>query len=215
MRRADESNTTVLPAQSLAATPSALAGSLSMMVRSEGLEPSCLSAPPSGDGVSTEFPPQAHASLPGESSSGYLPTREACLPLALSRRELGDQDSNLNRPSSRLGGLPVAPSPNASSAPRALGGSRTRNIRHLGPASLPWLEYEHKSRRPVPTRAFRRTRAEPQPCSAASLGNQGSNLDSLASEASVLPDYTIPHQYVRRGGHDPPLPRVRAGCSAS
>ena len=119
-------------AQSLAATPSALTGSLSM-VRSEGVEPSCLSAPPSGDGVSTEVPPQAHACL---LAVGQLPHR----PTSLTRR--------------------------------ALGGSRTRNIRHLGPASLPRLEYEHK---------------KPPPCAAASLGNQGSNLDSLASEASVLP----------------------------
>ena len=49
------------------------------------------------------------------------------------------------------------------------------------------------------------------------LGNQGSNLDSLASGASVLPGYTIPHQI----GEDPcaardsnPGPyRLRVGCS--
>lgn len=39
------------------------------------------------------------------------------------------------------------------------------------------------------------------------LGNQGSNLDSLASGASVLPGYTIPHQIgedsVRRQGFEP------------
>src|ERR1700756_5188251 len=77
-QRAGDSNTTVLPAQSLAATPSALTGSLSM-VRSEGVEPSCLSAPPSGDGVSTEVPPQAHACL---LAVGQLPHR----PTSLTRR---------------------------------------------------------------------------------------------------------------------------------
>lgn len=39
------------------------------------------------------------------------------------------------------------------------------------------------------------------------LGNQDSNLDSLASGASVLPGYTIPHQIgedpVRRQGFEP------------
>ena len=39
------------------------------------------------------------------------------------------------------------------------------------------------------------------------LGNQGSNRDSLASGASVLPGYTIPHQLgkgpVRRQGFEP------------
>lgn len=59
VRRADDSNATGDPAQSLAATPSALTGSLSM-VRPEGLEPPRLSAPASETGVSTEFPPQAH-----------------------------------------------------------------------------------------------------------------------------------------------------------
>lgn len=51
-----------------------------------------------------------------------------------------------------------------------------------------------ESRHPVPTRVIRRTKAEPQPCAAAKLGNQGSNLNSLAPEASVLPNYTIPHR---------------------
>jgi hypothetical protein len=50
------------------------------------------------------------------------------------------------------------------------------------------------SRRPVPTRAVRCTKAEPQPCAAAKLGNQGSNLDSSGSGPDVLPDYTIPHR---------------------
>lgn len=92
--------------------------------------------------------------------------------------------------------LPLAscPSPNASLTRRALGGSRTRNIRHLGPASLPRLEYEHKEPPPGADPVLPPALVEPQPCAAASLGNQGSNLDSLASEASVLPAYTIPHR---------------------
>ena len=83
--------------------------------------------------------------------------------------------------------LPVTP------PARVLGGSRTRNRRLLKPPSLPELEYEHVSRRPVPTRAVRLTKAEPQPCAAAKLGNQDSNLDSSGPEPDVLPDYTIPH----------------------
>ena len=50
----------------------------------------------------------------------------------------------------------------------------------------------------MPTRISRLTGARSQPCVTASLGNQGSNLDSLASEASVLPGYTIPHRYAGR-----------------
>jgi hypothetical protein len=49
------------------------------------------------------------------------------------------------------------------------------------------------SRYPVPTRVVRGTKAEPQPCASAELGNQGSNLDSSGPEPDVLPDYTIPH----------------------
>jgi hypothetical protein len=58
-----------------------------------------------------------------------------------------------------------------------LGGSRTRNRRLLKPTSLPELEYEHASRRPVPTRVVRRTKAEPQPCAAASLPPVDLNQD--------------------------------------
>ena len=58
-----------------------------------------------------------------------------------------------------------------------LGGSRTRNRRLLKPTSLPELEYEHVSRRPVPTRVVRRTKAEPQPCAAASLPPVDLNQD--------------------------------------
>ena len=40
------------------------------------------------------------------------------------------------------------------------------------------LGYEGWSRHPVPTRAIRRTKAEPQPCAAAKLPGKDSNLDS-------------------------------------
>lgn len=80
-------------------------------------------------------------SLLGESNPDCLSTGEACFPLPLSRRELAG----------------------------ALGGSRTRNIRPLKPASLPGWSTSTWSRRPVPTRAVRCTKAEPQPCAAASL----------------------------------------------
>src|SRR5215831_7797317 len=43
------------------------------------------------------------------------------------------------------------------------------------------------SRHPVPTRAIRRTKAEPQPCAAASLPGKDSNLDSRGSEPRGLP----------------------------
>ena len=39
-----------------------------------------------------------------------------------------------------------------------------------------------ESRHPVPTRAIRRTKAEPQPCAAAKLPGQDSNLRALGSE---------------------------------
>jgi hypothetical protein len=87
-----------------------------------------------------------------------------------------------------------------------------KNVRSAGlepaatwPSTMPvylFAARAQESRHPVPTRAVRRTKAKPQPCAAAWLGNQGSNLDSLASEASVLPDYTIPHR-VRGAGFEP------------
>jgi len=44
------------------------------------------------------------------------------------------------------------------------------------------------SRHPVPTRAIRRTKAEPQPCAAASLPGKDSNLDSRRPERRGLPN---------------------------
>lgn len=106
-------------------------------------------------------------SLLGESNPGCLRTEEACLPLPLSRRK-------------RVGMIPGV-----------LGGSRTRNRRLLKPPSLPRLEYEHESRRPVPTRAVRCTKAEPQPCAAAWLpgldSNQRGGVQSPAGDAYAPP----------------------------
>jgi hypothetical protein len=48
---------------------------------------------------------------------------------------------------------------------------------------------------------------------AAWLGNQDLNLDSLVSETSVLPDYTIPH-CVRHQGLEPRTCCLRGSCSA-
>src|SRR5215472_2203259 len=79
-------------------------------------------------------------SLPGESNPDCLRTGEACLPLPLSRRELGAQGSNLEALRSRRSGSAGSP---IAHRRRALGGIRTRSIRQLGAASLPRLEYEH------------------------------------------------------------------------
>jgi hypothetical protein len=49
------------------------------------------------------------------------------------------------------------------------------------------------SRHPVPTRAIRRTKAEPQPCAAAWAGESGFEPELNGSEPIVLPGYTIPH----------------------
>ena len=45
-----------------------------------------------------------------------------------------------------------------------------------------------KSRHPVPTRAIRRTKAEPQPCAAAKLPSLDSNQEPLGSEPSAAAD---------------------------
>ena len=42
-----------------------------------------------------------------------------------------------------------------------------------------------ESRHPVPTRAIRRTKAEPQPCAAAKLPSLDSNQEPLGSEPSA------------------------------
>ena len=55
------------------------------------------------------------------------------------------------------------------------------------------------SRHPVPTRAIRRTKAEPQPCAAAWAGESRFELELNGSEPIVLPGYTIP-QLSARGG---------------
>ena len=74
-----------------------------------------------------------------------------------------------------------------------LGGSRTRNRRLLKPTSVPELEYEHASRRPVPTRVVRRTKAEPQPCAAASLPPVDLNQDFAEPESGGPAGWTKRH----------------------
>ena len=63
---------------------------------------------------------------------------------------------------------------------------RTLPAHHAG-ASCRWAARTW-SRHPVPTRAIRRTKAEPQPCAAASLPGKDSNLDSRRSERRGLPN---------------------------
>ena len=109
------------------------------------------------------------SSLLGGSNPHCLRTEEARSPLPLSRRESEDRFLVCS--------AGVEP---------ATDGSSSRPLYRSWSTST-W------SRRPVPTRAIRSTKAEPQPCAAAKLGNQGSNLDSSGSEPDVLPDYTIPH----------------------
>ena len=73
----------------------------------------------------------------------------------------------------------VARPPTGAAEQRALGGIRTRNIQHLGLASLPRLEYEHMraADNPAPNRVICACEAEPQPCAAASLPTVDSNHD--------------------------------------
>jgi hypothetical protein len=74
-----------------------------------------------------------------------------------------------------------------------LGGSRTRTVSDLTLRLLPTWATRTWSRHPVPTRAIRRTRAEPQPCAAASAGESRFELELNGSGPIVLPSYTIPH----------------------
>jgi hypothetical protein len=78
--------------------------------------------------------------------------------------------------------------------------ARTWIIRFQGPAGcrLPHHPSGAATRGRTGSPAVRKRGRKP--CAAAGeLGNQGSNLDFLASEASVLPDYTIPHRYGQYG----------------
>lgn len=143
------------------------------------------------------------------------PYRVRVLPLSPGRRELGAQGSNLEISRSKAERVcrfpyrPSEPPPGATPGwpvlqgppdrwirgPRTLGGTRTRNPTALNRVRLPFAARAHwraaTRGRTGPPAVRRRSR---KPCAAARLGNQGSNLDSLASEASVLPDYTIPHR---------------------
>ena len=74
---------------------------------------------------------------------------------------------------------PAAPADRATGhrGESTLGGIRTRKYTHLKRARLPVAARAQVSRRPVPTRAVRLTKAEPQPCAAASLPTVDSNHD--------------------------------------
>src|ERR1700722_15370476 len=92
-------------------------------------------------------------SLLGESNPDCFRTGEACLPLPLSRRE------------SCCGFLVCS-----AGVEPATDGSSSRPL-YLSWSTSTW------SRHPVPTRAIRCTKAEPQPCAAASLPTVDSNHD--------------------------------------
>ena len=114
----------------------------------------------------TELRP--HASLLGESNPDCLRTGEACLPLITKQAKAGRPGAG--RPGFEPG-ISEFKARRAASCPtahwelpvqRALGGTRTRNIRHLGPASLPKLEYEHRAAarcRPGPSAVRTRSRS--------------------------------------------------------
>lgn len=143
------------------------------------------------------------------------PYRERVLPLSLGRRELGAQGSNLEISRSKAERVcrfpyrPSEPPPGATPGWPVLQGPPDRWIR--GRVRSAGLEPAIPRPSTVSVYHLRHERigepppgVEPghppyeggaaKPCAAARLGNQGSNLDSLASEASVLPDYTIPHR---------------------
>lgn len=98
-------------------------------------------------------------SLLGESNPDCLRTEEACLPLPLSRRE-------------SEGRFLVC----SAGVEPATDDSSSRPLYQSWSTST-W------SRRPVPTRAVRSTKAEPQPCAAASLPTVDSNHDQRVQSA--------------------------------
>ena len=61
-----------------------------------------------------------------------------------------------------------------------------------------------ESRHPVPTRAIRRTKAEPQPCAAAKLPGQDSNLRALGSEPRRDASNPPGTAYAARGSNSVP-----------
>jgi hypothetical protein len=92
-----------------------------------------------------------------------------------------------------------------------LGGSRTRSRRLLKSPSLPSWSTSTRSRRPVPTRAVRCTKAEPQPCAAASLPLLDLNQDfrNQNPASCQLDEKALSEGAIR--APFPALPLARAG----
>jgi hypothetical protein len=161
---------------------------------------------------------QSHGAFGAIRTRGLLLTEETLYPLELRRRELGAQGSNLEKTQGQ--GLPGLPIPHHSS--RALGRNRTgflpvtsrplcqvsyvqgrgvpgairtRTTDLLGIVTPAIGLRGHGASGRSRTACLPRTKRTlfPGELQRRELGNQGSNLDSLASEASVLPGYTIPH----------------------
>ena len=97
-------------------------------------------------------------SLPGELNSVYILTRDACCRY---------HQAGMSWVQVRSAGLEPAITW-LSTMPVYLFAARAQESRH-----------------PVPTRAIRRTKAEPQPCAAAKLPSLDSNQEPLGSEPSA------------------------------
>jgi hypothetical protein len=150
-------------------------------------------------------------SLPGESNPVRLPTEEACLPLPLGRH-------CEPFPGAGPGGWPLqgagARWREGRACPRCDSNAHFRRTQRR--ASCHWAT-RTPSRHPVPTRAFRCTRAEPQPCAAAWLGNLDSNQDKrvrlpVQSRACCQLHHS---PLVRRLGLEPRTTRVRVGSTSA
>ena len=132
-------------------------------------------------------------SLLGESNPDCLRTEEACLPLPLSRRE-------------SEGRFLVC----SAGVEPATDDSSSRPLYQSWSTST-W------SRRPVPTRAIRSTKAEPQPCAAASLPTVDSNHDQRIQSALSyqLDEWAMSCHFscVRRRGLEPRLCGLRVRSS--
>ena len=146
---------------------------------------------------------QPHGALPRCRPGRNAHTKGERTPIR--RASFRELDSNQRAPASRAGWDAVnpprnelEPPPGATPASRPYKGRplvgaggkyarRDSNPQSHGPRPCPstCLRHERKSRHPVPTRAIRRTKAEPQPCAAAKLPSLDSNQEPLGSEPSA------------------------------
>ena len=169
---------------------------------------------------------RSHGAFGAIRTRGLLRTEEPLYPLELRRHELGAQGSNLEKTQGQgLPGLPIPPPPIESPRPESNrlpasyklaalpselqgrsvpGAIRTRTTDLLMIVTPAVGLRGHGASGRSRTACLPRTKKMlwPGELQRHELGNQGSNLDSLASGASVLPGYTIPHQ-VRGAGFEP------------